>query len=69
MLCPEGVLWETDMPWPADPSRPADIFIWGDMLDEVRLGVYAVDAVEAATDCGEVLRCASIAACDMMLGT
>lgn len=35
------------------------------------LGVYAVIAVEAfeaATDCGELFRCASKATCDMALG-
>jgi hypothetical protein len=30
--------------------------------------VYAVDAIDAATDCGEVLRCASSVACEMALG-
>ena len=32
------------------------------------LGVYAVDAIDAATDCGEVFRWASIVACETPLG-
>jgi hypothetical protein len=52
---------------PADPSRPADVLRFGDRLVEVRLGVYAVDAVELATDRGEVLRCAS-PVCEMPTG-
>lgn len=52
------------MPCPADPS----IFRWGDRLEDVRLGVYAVDAIEAGTECGEVIRWASIVACETALG-
>lgn len=68
MLCPDGVLWDIGNPWwPADPSRPADPLRWGDRLAPARCGVYAVDAVDAETDCGEEFRCAPAVTYDMAL--
>lgn len=56
------------MPWPADPSRPADTFRWGERLDEAKLDVYALDTVDADIDCGDEFRCVLATACDMALG-
>jgi hypothetical protein len=67
MLFLVGSRWETDMPWPADPSRLTDDRRLGDTLVDVRFGVYTVEAVELATDLGDVFRCIS-AACDMPTG-
>lgn len=44
------------MPCPADPSRLADDLRFGDTLVDVKLGVYTVEAVELATDLGDVFR-------------
>ena len=69
MSWPDGVLWAIGMPCAADPSRPADVLMFGEMLVEVILVVYAAETAELATERGEVFRCMFPTGCGMPTGT